>query len=861
MDSLLATYEKPHAEHLELEIRIKGAKLDTISNLLTAVDKDYPVEHSTFIDAVNYKPNNIKIGLRTYLKDGKKVSTETVFKERIDNILTSNPITEYSVDLSIERSIPMSEVPANPSNILLKHRYSYLLPKHKDWQVDITITRKSELTSEGIKTAVKSFFRDVNSFTELIAEVKKRKFQYTFNIEIEHHGKNKSISSEEIQEISILPFKMVDENVEMKLYYIQELEYIRRTLTDIDSGRMVRDPTSLKNMLPQVKTLTRQQYNELFPPLEFMLTDKRDGIRTVINIHKDYVSILSDPSNIERHKVSYNKSMIIEGEAVTMHDGEKVIIIFDVLMIDDKNVTHEGIDKRVTYIPKVVSILNKITQLKFKEATYFILSNQQRYKSQFEEMFKTDRGYDIDGLILVKRDQAYLITEAYKWKPVEQQTIDFYCRKCPEELLGKKYYIEKEGHTLYLLFVGCSVNMSSNLQLPYIDGYKILFNVPNQQIYRPTAFATPLVPLSYLYYHPNINEDLDEKIIELSCEKECTEFYRNKFLVNWTLHRIRHDKVMIPGMAYGNDYRTAFYSFMNHIDPFPIEQLYQGSSKSDQYFKNVGAENNTYSAMRALMSYVKSQLISQYAFKVNRVLDIASGRGADLRRYIQLNSIGVVVVTDIDKAAITELFSRWLEFSRKSRTMINSSLRGVIMDVNDPAEQNINRITSVVDSSSFNTIFCHQAIHYFLESLDSIRNLAKLCGSLTIPGSHIIFTCPFGEEIFKKIGTNENWIGIESDMTKYKYERMYTDNKFEAAGQKIKVLLPFSASELYEEYLVNISTLEQIFDEQKMKLVEAKTMDNYLDAFNIHQKKVYDKLTTLDKENIGLYGVIIFKRY
>ena len=30
---------------------------------------------------------------------------------------------------------------------------------------------------------------------------------------------------------------------------------------------------------------------------------------------------------------------------------------------------------------------------------------------------------------------------------------------------------------------------------------------------------------------------------------------------------------------------TAFYSFMNHIDPFPIEQLYQGSSGSINILK------------------------------------------------------------------------------------------------------------------------------------------------------------------------------------------------------------------------------------------------------------------------------------
>ena len=261
-----------------------------------------------------------------------------------------------------------------------------------------------------------------------------------------------------------------------------------------------------------------------------------------------------------------------------------------------------------------------------------------------------------------------------------------------------------------------------------------------------------------------------------------------------------------------------------------------------------------------MMSYVKSQLISQYANKANRVLDLASGRGADLRRYIQLNSIGTVVVTDVDKAALTELFSRWLDISRRSRTIINSSLKGIILDVNDPAEENIEKITSVIDSSSFNTIFCHNALHYFLESTDSIHNLAKLCSSLTLPGSHIIFTCPFGDAIFNKINNTEAWTCIENDMIKYKFERAYKEKKLTPAGQKIKVLLPFSKGELYEEYLVNTVTVEQIFSEHKMKLIDKKTMDKYFDGFSIHKKNVYDQLTECDKEDISLYGVLVFKR-
>lgn len=858
MERLIEEYNKESIDPIELEIRYKDIELSTVENLLTYTMKQYDVSHETFIDSIDYGSDQ-KIGLRTFIIDGKKSRSDGIHKEQITKVMETNPIGRYSVDIAYEKSIPIEDAPKDPSNIILKHRYSYPLPKHTDWRVDITISKRSELTSEGIKNSVNLFFNGIKSIEDLFQVLKKKKFNYTYQIEVEHIGSDKKITAETIREMAILPFKMVDSDIEMKLYFAQELEYVRGILNQNIDKPMTRDATSLKTLLPGVKTITRQQYNEIFPPLDYWLTDKRDGKRTLITVHDGVLSILCDKEKIIRHKVKYDKSIILEGETV----NNDLIVVFDAIVVEGRNLSDSSIENRFALVPKGISVIKKLLpNINIKEATYFPLANQQRYKTQFEDMYKVDKGYEVDGLILVKRGDGYSQTTTYKWKPIEKQTIDFCLRRCPEDLLGKRHYIQKEKHTLYLLFVGSSVQMITNLRLPYIDGYKSLFHIPYGQMYRPIAFSTPLVPLSYLYYHPDDGqgEDLDGQVAEMICDHNCVEYVNHQYVVNWKLQKNRKDKIVLCGKEYGNNYITAFSSFMNIIDPFPIEYLYQGSPPSDHYYKNSGAENNTYSAMRALMSYVKAQLISQYAHKANRVLDLASGRGADLRRYIQLNSIGTVVVSDVNKAAITELFSRWLDISRKSRTMINSSLRGVIMDVNEPAEDNIARVTGLIESSFFNTIFCHHALHYFLESLDSIHNLAKLCEGLTIAGSHVVFTCPNGEGIFQKIGKNDNWTGIEGDLVKYKYERVYKGNTFEQAGQKIKVLLPFSDSNLYEEYLINFGAIEKIFAEHKLKLVDNKNMDTYLDGFEIHQRNMFGRLTPLDKENIGLYSLLVFKR-
>lgn len=852
MEKLIDRYQEDSTDPVELEIRYKDIDIETLENLLRYATKQYNVEHLTFIDAIDYRGDN-KFGTRAFLTNGKRTNTEVINKESIERVVCTNPVGKYSVDLSIERTTRNAGASNDPKNIILKHRYSYILPQHKEWRVDISISKASELTSEGIKKSVQTFFTNISNIDELFEMLRKKKSHYDFKVEIEHIGTNRNdITVDVIKDISILPFKVMDSNVEVKLYFNKELNYVK----NIINPSSVREITSLKSLLPSVKTITRQDYNSIYPPLDYMLTDKRDGIRTLITLHDGVLSLLSDKEKIIRRTVKSNSTLIAEGEAIR----DDLIIIFDIMIVDNDNVISKSIDERFELAPRAVSILNKLApDITFREATYYSLSNPQRYKSQFEDMYKHKRDYEIDGLILAKKGDDYLHTVAYKWKPAERQTIDFLVRKCPEELLGKKHYAQRHDHTLYLLFVGASIQNIHNLRLPYIDGYRTLFNIPQTETYKPIAFSTPLIPLSYLYYHPNTddNKDIDGKVMEMICNEDSIQYIGNQYIINWKIIKSRDDKI---GKEYGNNYITAFSSFMNIIDPFPIEYLYQGMPSDDIYFKNTGSENNAYSAMRGFMSYVKAQLISNYANKVNSVLDLGTGRGADLRRYIQLNSIGTVIVSDVNKAAITELFSRWLDIAKKSRTMINSSLRGVIMNVNDPAQENINRITSIIQSSYVNTIFCHHALHYFLESLDSIHNLAKLCSGLTIQDSHIVFTYPNGKNIFDKIGKNDNWTAIENDIIKYKIEKLYDDKKFEPAGQKVNVLLPFSKGQLYEEFLVNTDAIVDVFSEYGLKEIVRKDMDTYFPAYEIHHRQAYERLTPPDKEDISLYSVLVFKK-
>ena len=339
---------------------------------------------------------------------------------------------------------------------------------------------------------------------------------------------------------------------------------------------------------------------------------------------------------------------------------------------------------------------------------------------------------------------------------------------------------------------------------------------------------------------------------------DCIEYINEKYLVRWKIVKIREDRDIINNVYYGNNYATALSTFLNRINNFSVENLYNGTD--DQYFLNKGGDNNIYTSMRSFSSYIKSQLISEYANKSHSVMDIGSGRGGDLFKYIQHNLIKNLLVTDVDKTALTELFNRWLDISRKSSTVLNTSLKGIILDINDDWKINTTKIKSIMPTSYFNVIFAHSCVHYFAESVSSIKNFVLLCKEFTYKDSHIVITCPSGEKIFDLLKDRNEWIYNENDNIKYTIKKLYKNKSLTEAGQKISVLLPFSKEKLYDEYLVNTETFKEIFEEEGFKLIQKKGFDEYLEVFKLYKEKKYENLTKGDIIWSSLFVSMIFKR-
>lgn len=862
-NSVIDNYNKlPNKDRnqYELEIRYVNTSLSKtlLAELINMGISKYNATDISFIDTLSYINENLKIGMRTKVENKTTTTSEYFKKETMDSYRSSNSIGKYSIFLAKELPVSKEEVPTNLSVVLLKRRFSFFISEEKNWRYDISIIRKTEPSSMCIKTAFREFFIEYSDINILLKSISEKSFIYSINLEIEYVDK-KNIVYESLDNILRLPFLMNNPKIEDVIKFQQEVLYISNTINQLSNNYIKKNNTDnlqLKNILPQVKSFTKHQYFEIYPPINYFLKEKTDGNRCIVSIRNSIVSIIWDIQNIKQYDIKYSKNIIVDCEII-----KEKINVFDVILYNDEDIFNLPFEKRVLYISKCCDILNKfIKGYEFIEGDYVSLSNPIKYKKQFEDKYNNSQ-FTVDGLILLKKGDNYKNTITYKWKPTKYQTIDALCKRCPDHLIKKGSYPTKDKHTLYFLYVTASKNLIHNLNLTTNIGYNDIFNIEPSYNNIPIPFSTPFVPLSYIYFHPEEEDDIDDIICEFTCSDNCIEHdtVHNRFLVNWKLLKRRLDKNITPGINYGNNYATALYSFLNHINTFDISYLYNGIPE-DVYFQNKGGESNVYSSMRSFSNYVKTQLINEYAHKTQSVIDIGSGRGGDLYKYIQQNLVQNLIVLDKDKTALSELMTRWIDIGRTSNIILKTSIRGMIMDINDNYTDNVNMIKSLSDTTYVNTIFCHSALHYFCESVESVRNFVSFCKELTRSGSKVVITCPNGESIFKLLQNSIQWNSVENNSIKYEINKLYSDKVMTEGGQKISVLLPFSKGKTYPEYLINSKVLIQIFKEANFSLLLRKGYSSYLESFRVYKQAKYEGLTDSDKEWSSLFQVLVFKR-
>jgi SAM-dependent methyltransferase len=587
---------------------------------------------------------------------------------------------------------------------------------------------------------------------------------------------------------------------------------------------------------------------------------------------------------------------IADGEYV-VDAGKPVFYVFDLIYVNGDSVVEAPFEARAPRIAEAVAAL-RAGGIPAAVKPYHTLAGTTRaaLEKEIRGVLEAKRPYEIDGLVFVAPGRGYLDTVHRKYKTAAHNTIDFLARRPPAVVLGKYPYIDRPGHKLYYLFVGINGELHEALGLQWCPGYAALFAADaaaRRENYFPIQFSPSDTPYAYLYQHPDDAPvgAIDGQIVELRCRVQDgvaaalaplagagagAQFEGPAVATpDWELVRVRDDRArdLLTKRYFGNDFRTAELVWLNYLDPFPVEQLWEGPTSD--YFQESKLE--MYRAMTAVISYVKTQRINML-HHAKWVVDLAAGKGQDLFRYLDAQ-VGHLVAVDSDRAALAELVRRKYSFARRERgagrgdrgaaarrAAAQMTVHVVVADLTAPHLETLKRIEVYgLPRGTADAAVCNLAVHYFMGDIATLRNFIALARALVRVGGVVVITAMIGEEIHKllaagRVGFNESWDVHEGEALKYSLKRLYASETLEPLGQKIGVLLPFSNGRYYEEYLVNTRTLIDEFARRDFKVVAVANIASSIPQFKAGSPRIAAQLTADDRAYLGLFAEIVFRR-
>jgi len=642
-----------------------------------------------------------------------------------------------------------------------------------------------------------------------------------------------------------------------------------REVYDLISKNSVQKKLTLKNILNAAQSLTKSKYyQEVYPPLGYFVTDKADGERCLVYATGSFVHAIHSTLETAPLTTPVLKTAI-DCELITLKNGKRRLGIFDVLYCNDQNVSGMTIEDRMTYAPAALANISEaLAGLGIDCFVKEYIQISQPIEEAVLKVRNKPRDYKTDGLILTSQTGSYYETKNYKWKPTEENTIDFMVIDCPKTMLGKKEMPDRPGFKLYCLLSGMNAMRRKYYGITLWPTYTEDTGVDRNGPYVPVLFRSMLWPYSYLYYAPidsTHNNDLHGRICEFAIADKATETLKSAFskgtvdssLDIWTLVRLREDRSVTAG-EFGNDFDIAEDIFSSIIDPFYIEDLWQGSTS---YFEKT--RDSIYRASNKFKRFVIKKAFDKYLTSDCSVLDLAAGRGADLGPYMTAG-IGRLVAIDIDPTALVELIRRSSDKHITSLRRSNKPIKINVLVSDVSGNPNVNK-KALLDRfavTSTDIVVCNFAFHYFCTSSSACNNALSFVGDMCAPGAIFIMTVLDGASVFKllePIETGHAWSVIENSVEKYLIRKDYDTDTFASYGQKISVKLPMT-TKLYQEPLCNIEQVVADAKQYGLEHVSTESFGDYLSQFSTNDPQVSQSLSRDDINYCKMHSLVIFRK-
>jgi len=668
---------------------------------------------------------------------------------------------------------------------------------------------------------------------------------------------------------------------------------------------------------PQPVTLERKNIaNETLGVVsiqkDYTVTDKADGERCLLYIATSGKCYFINNRMTVKYtgiKVNHFKNALIDGEYVNQDligDPIKYYAVFDAYYINGEDIRHLPLigtggakekPSRLSFVDMVLKNLGNQKEIQFNKKKFYysnifensktILNSEKSYPYHIDGLIYTPMYLPVGGMTMddIPEKPANTWKLAYKWKPPEENTIDFLVKiKKGTTNNPVLTFINSTAYRTLDLRIGYDPSSWDKITpRSYLEGSIIKKKSYIEKEFHPADIVhdditTCVLPYNSLCENGDIIED--DSIIEFKYDNTDD---LPPFSTKWIPIRTRKDKTelyrkskSIAGAA--NDISTAMNIWRSIRVPITKDMICgkviidKVPEDNDVYYdRKVKRDKFASNAMMKYHNDIKRQLIKKYTGE--SVMDLACGKGGDIQKYIDQGFkriYGLDSNRDNIENPVDGIYARLMD-----RRMKNGRYVFLTYDLSN--EFNIEKIENADDKYVANVIYGHKkdallgkyvnfavdkfdlvscqfAIHYFFESEKILDNFLNTVNLNTKDNGIFIGTCLNGELVKRALLNKSEIRGVsDTNQVLWNIKKLYTKNTGVVYGEEIEVFME-SIGRVFKEYLVNIDLLVKKMKPLGFELIENMSFKDYVDKVENLQ------LDNQQKEYSFLNMAFVFKK-
>ena len=694
------------------------------------------------------------------------------------------------------------------------------------------------------------------------------KQQPKYELEIEFIAKDTKLESDVVAE----------EIVKVVTLILQSYYQTPFLLTVSDIQRYTREFEMSHNIFFNPVTMMRRHLSLDIPhniSKGYTVTNKADGERAGLYVSRDRKLLKITKRSVTWTGVTaLNDAHIgdfVDGEYIIQHN---LFCIFDVyryrnrdvrslplMKTDEDTSTNSRLGVARAFIEDLKSQFTAAPSLipLRVETKLFLAGDGTSMEEAIRTLLSTEFEYETDGLIFTPRDTGVAPSEdrrgdtwtrVYKWKPADQNSIDFLLTMDDKEGFDPVLNVPARVGQLFVSRTPRDNNMIYPREImtgEYVEPTlpESLQKIAETNTRIPSVFqpSMPRDPEAYKIVVPmndkNVPVDKTGNKVENNTIVECAYDVDTK---RWTILRTRYDKTheyrVLHKPQYGNDIATAESIWTSMHVPISESMLSSFATdivkdvlEDDYYRDDLKRETRVFADVYTFHNRVKKDLYRKCIEKGQTLLELAMGQAGDLQKWKMTQPSKVVgvdfslanITSPIKGAAVRYILEKrdnphvylppalFLEGDMTHFPLLEQTDKymPILMGTETAGTEYLEKFHGLQE---FDIVSCQFAIHYACETEEKFRAFVK---NVDKYGKKTFFgTCLDGQAVYALLmGKKTHLFGNDKQLAG-EFTKQYEDreNWTEEFGLGIKVFLE-SFDRPAVEYLVPFGKVVDIFAE------------------------------------------------